>query len=48
MVKEHNKHVLSLFSNEGTVKNHMSSILSKLGARDRIHAVLKARELGLA
>jgi DNA-binding NarL/FixJ family response regulator len=32
---------------EGTVKNHMSSILSKLGVRDRIRAVLKAVDLGL-
>jgi len=31
---------------EGTVKNHTSSILSKLGARDRTRAVLKAIELG--
>ena len=31
---------------EGTVKNHVSSILSKLGARDRTRAVLKALELG--
>jgi DNA-binding NarL/FixJ family response regulator len=31
---------------EGTVKNHASSILSKLGVRDRTRAVLKAVELG--
>ena len=37
----------SLFLAEGTVKNHMSSILSKLGVRDRTQAALKARELGL-
>lgn len=32
---------------EGTVKNHVSSILSKLGVRDRTRAVLKAIEGGL-
>lgn len=32
---------------EGTVKNHISSVLSKLGVRDRTRAVLKAVELGL-
>jgi DNA-binding NarL/FixJ family response regulator len=31
---------------QGTVKNHTSSILAKLGARDRTRAVLKAIELG--
>jgi len=31
---------------EGTVKNHASSILAKLGVRDRTRAVLKALELG--
>jgi len=36
-----------LYLREGTVKNHMSSILSKLGVRDRTQAVLKAKELGL-
>jgi DNA-binding NarL/FixJ family response regulator len=30
----------------GTVKNHTSNILSKLGVRDRTRAVLKALELG--
>jgi DNA-binding NarL/FixJ family response regulator len=32
---------------EGTVKNHVSNILSKLGVRDRTRAVLKALELGI-
>ena len=32
---------------EGTVKNHISSILSKLGVRDRTRSVLKALQLGL-
>jgi DNA-binding NarL/FixJ family response regulator len=31
---------------EGTVKNHVSNILGKLGVRDRTRAVLKAFELG--
>ena len=33
-----------LFITEGTVKNHMSNILSKLGMRDRTQAALYARE----
>jgi DNA-binding NarL/FixJ family response regulator len=37
----------SLFKSEGTIKNQVSSILSKLGVRDRTRAVLKAIELGL-
>ncbi len=32
---------------EGTVKNHVSNILSKMGVRDRTRAVLKAFELGM-
>jgi DNA-binding NarL/FixJ family response regulator len=36
----------ALFLAEGTVKNHISNILSKLGVRDRTRAVLKAVELG--
>lgn len=31
---------------EGTVKNHVSSLLSKLGVRDRTRAVLKALQRG--
>jgi DNA-binding NarL/FixJ family response regulator len=36
-----------LFLAEGTVKNHVTNILSKLGAANRLHAVSRARELGL-
>lgn len=32
---------------EGTIKNHVSNILSKFGVRDRTRAVLKALEAGL-
>lgn len=32
---------------EGTVKNHMSNVLGKLGVLDRTQAALRARELGL-
>jgi DNA-binding NarL/FixJ family response regulator len=32
---------------EGTVKNHLTNILSKLGVTDRTQAALKAREMGL-
>ena len=31
---------------DGTVKNHISSVLAKLGVRDRTRAVLKAIDLG--
>lgn len=37
----------ALASAEGTIKNHVSSVLSKLGVRDRTRAVLKAFEAGL-
>jgi DNA-binding NarL/FixJ family response regulator len=36
-----------LHISEGTAKNHISSVLSKLGVRDRTRAVLKAIDLGL-
>ncbi|MFI7078460.1 response regulator [Micromonospora sp. NPDC049903] len=36
-----------LFLAEGTVKNHVSTILTKLGARDRTNAVLRALHEGL-
>jgi DNA-binding NarL/FixJ family response regulator len=36
-----------LFLAEGTVKNHVSTILQKIGARDRTQAALIARDLGL-
>ena len=36
----------SLSVAEGTVKNHVSNILSKMGVRDRTRAVLKAFEMG--
>jgi len=37
----------SLFITEGTVKNHITHILGKLGVRDRTQAALKAKEIGL-
>ncbi|HEY5243597.1 MAG TPA: response regulator transcription factor [Polyangiaceae bacterium] len=37
----------ALFLVEGTVKNHVSSILAKMGVRDRTRAVLKAADRGL-
>ncbi len=37
----------ALDASEGTVKNHVSSVLAKLGVRDRTRAVLKAVQRGL-
>jgi DNA-binding NarL/FixJ family response regulator len=36
----------ALFVAEGTVKNHVSNILTKMGVRDRTRAVIKAAERG--
>ncbi len=36
-----------LFLAEGTVKNYVTALLQKIGARDRTQAALRARELGL-
>ncbi len=37
----------ALFVAEGTVKNHVSNILTKMGVRDRTRAVIKAAEWGM-
>jgi len=37
----------SLIIAEGTVKNHLTNILSKLNVRDRMQAVLRAKEYGI-
>lgn len=37
----------TLFITEGTVKNHITHILGKLGVRDRLQATLKAKEIGI-
>ncbi len=45
---ESNKEIAAgLYITEGTVKNHVTNILGKLGVRDRTQAALRARELGL-
>jgi len=43
-----NKEISSALSkSEGTIKNHVSNVLSKLGVRDRTRAVLRALEIGI-
>jgi DNA-binding NarL/FixJ family response regulator len=37
----------ALYLAEGTVRNHLTSILGKLGVADRTQAAVKAKELGL-
>ena len=39
---------VALFVGEATVKTHVSNVLTKLGVRDRIHAVVFAYENGIA
>lgn len=43
-----NKEIANALSlSEGTIKNHVSNVLAKLGVRDRTRAVLKAIENGI-
>jgi DNA-binding NarL/FixJ family response regulator len=37
----------TLFIAEGTVKNHVTNILSKLGVKDRAQAVIRSKNLGI-
>ena len=44
-----NKEIASaLHVTEGTIKNHLTNIFTRLGVLDRTQAALKARDLGLA
>lgn len=45
--KSNKEIALALNVAEGTVKNHMTNILGKLGVLDRTQAALKARDLGI-
>jgi DNA-binding NarL/FixJ family response regulator len=45
--KSNSELAVHLFLGEGTIKTHVSNVLTKLGLRDRMQAVVFAYESGL-